>query len=130
MRNVELIKKITSTLAAASMLFVFNAFARADGTTDCTNIQTDKGIVTGVADAKSNTCVYKGIPYAAPPVGKLRFARPVEHDAWTATLNATSQANECIQFPMSLMPSTKVIGTEDCLYRRRICLRFQELADV
>ncbi len=34
---------------------------------------------------------YQGIPYARPPVGELRFARPQEADRWEGTLQADRQ---------------------------------------
>lgn len=103
-----------SALALAAA-FAF-ASAAAAGTADCRDIATDKGKVTGVLDAKSGVCSYKGIPFAAPPVGELRFARPREHAPWTETLQATKFGNECIQNPLSLTPSKNIVGNEDCLY--------------
>ncbi|HOX27965.1 MAG TPA: carboxylesterase family protein, partial [bacterium] len=78
---------VIGTFCAALVFFGSAAFA--DGPADCSNIQTDKGKVTGKADAKNGICVYKGIPFAAPPVGELRFALPEEHEPWGETLSAT-----------------------------------------
>ncbi|MFA6450713.1 MAG: carboxylesterase/lipase family protein [bacterium] len=116
MSGKQSIKTIAASFAAAGILFAFATLARADGTADCANIQTDKGKVTGTADAKNSVCAYKSIPFAAPPLGELRFAPPAEHAPWAETLQAVNIGNECLQMPMSLMPSTKVTGNEDCLY--------------
>ena len=84
------------------------------GIGDCTDIQTDKGAVMGKLD-KTGVCAYKGIPYAAPPVGDLRFTPPQPPAAWTDTLKAGKFGNECLQFPMGLGPAQSVTGSEDCL---------------
>lgn len=86
------------------------------GVNDCRDIPTDKGAVMGRFNEKSNICSYKGIPYAAPPVGDLRFAPPRPAQPWTETLKAGKFGNECVQFPMGLAPASEPVGSEDCLY--------------
>jgi para-nitrobenzyl esterase len=56
---------------------------------------------------------FLGIPYAAPPVGNLRWRPPVPHEPWFTPLEATQFANHCPQ-----PPSPFGIGsvTEDCLF--------------
>jgi para-nitrobenzyl esterase len=39
-------------------------------------VRTDKGVVEGTAGADSKTRIFKGIPFAAPPVGPLRWKAP------------------------------------------------------
>ncbi len=82
---------------------------------DCANIPTDKGPVTGVDN--KGVCEYKGIPFAAPPVGELRFRLPQPAQPWTAPLVADAFRAECYQTPMvDLGASKKPTGDEDCLY--------------
>lgn len=84
---------------------------------DCKDIQTAYGKVSGVLDPKTSTCSYKGIPYAAPPVGDLRWAAPKEPAPWKDTLAADKFRDICIQEPFSLTGSSgKYEGGEDCLY--------------
>jgi len=116
MRQPRTMNASSAIIVVAAVLMIFSAAARADGTSDCANIQTDKGKVTGEFDEKNGVCGYKGIPYVAAPLGKLRFALPVEHDPWTETLMANDPKAECLQMPMSLMPAKKPTGSEDCLY--------------
>ncbi|TFW08508.1 carboxylesterase family protein [Oxalobacteraceae bacterium OM1] len=74
-------------------------------------VATDKGYVRG-----SETEVmrqYLGIPYAAPPVGELRWKAPQPAAAWTAARDATSYAKHCAQ-PAS--PFGTASTSEDCLY--------------
>jgi para-nitrobenzyl esterase len=56
---------------------------------------------------------FLGIPYAAPPVGNLRWRPPVPHAPWFAPLEATNFANHCPQPPT---PFGRASVTEDCLF--------------
>ncbi|XP_044004285.1 acetylcholinesterase isoform X2 [Aphidius gifuensis] len=68
--------------------------------------------------------VYLGIPFAKPPIGPLRFRKPLAIEPWDGILNATTLPNSCIQeryeyFPgfegeEMWNPNTNV--SEDCLY--------------
>ncbi|XP_063708884.1 juvenile hormone esterase-like [Culicoides brevitarsis] len=57
---------------------------------------------------------FKGIPYATPPVGKLRFKNPQPHPGWHGIRNATEHGNVCVQIPAFLR--IDVVGSEDCLF--------------
>ncbi|MBV9837122.1 MAG: carboxylesterase family protein [Solirubrobacterales bacterium] len=77
-----------------------------------TDVQTSNGPVCGVL--AGNVQEWLGIPYAAPPVGKLRWRPPQPPAPWTATLKATAFGNQCAQyFPLF---SPNVTGSEDCLF--------------
>lgn len=74
------------------------------------SITTEEGIVHGgkCSDGK-DAVYYKGIPFAEPPVGKLRFEPP---KAWSKKypgggLNATTRAPACIQFGDEMIPDNK-----------------------
>ncbi len=62
---------------------------------------------------------YLGIPYAQPPVGKLRWQNPVAHNSWTAPFSATQFGNKC---PQAAAITNHVCSfktsdqSEDCLY--------------
>jgi para-nitrobenzyl esterase len=56
---------------------------------------------------------FLGIPYAAPPVGNLRWRPPVAHAPWFQPLEATNFANHCPQPPS---PFGRASVTEDCLF--------------
>jgi para-nitrobenzyl esterase len=78
-------------------------------------IATDSGPVTGAtADGVTS---YKGIPYAAPPIGPLRWRAPQPPTKWTSPLAATSYGHDCMQlpFPSDAAP-LGVAPAEDCLY--------------
>ncbi|WP_199435448.1 carboxylesterase/lipase family protein [Qaidamihabitans albus] len=76
-------------------------------------VRTTDGWVRGRVTADHR--IFQGIPYAAPPVGRLRFraSRPVT--PWTGILAATRPASGCAQTYLSDSGPT-FYGSEDCLY--------------
>lgn len=73
-------------------------------------VLTTTGVVQGAADG--NAYVYKGIPFAAPPTGELRFAAPAPPECWSGVYNATAAGSMCMQFDSQ---HQNIIGSEDCL---------------
>lgn len=65
----------------------------ADGTTR----QTTSGPVCGIVVSDDDE--YLGIPYAAPPVGTLRWAAPQPPAPWTSLRPATQFGSSCVQSP-------------------------------
>ncbi|KAH7933830.1 hypothetical protein HPB49_017879 [Dermacentor silvarum] len=80
--------------------------------------QTTEGRVRGkiVRSLGKSVEEYRGIPFAEPPVGKLRFRPPQPKAPWEGTLDATEGTTVCPQvtFYDTGMESLKV--TEDCLH--------------
>lgn len=74
---------------------------------------TDKGVVTGVVQGE--TAAFLGIPYAAPPVGELRFRPPEPHAPWATPLAATTPASPCPQV-LNSVSTNEASANEDCLY--------------
>jgi len=74
-------------------------------------VATDAGPVLGVS--ARGTEQYKGIPYAAPPVGDLRWRPPQPVARHRGVLDATSFAPHCAQ-PASVLGTANT--AEDCLY--------------
>ena len=74
-------------------------------------VATDRGLVQGIETA--GTWAYLGIPYAAPPVGTLRWAAPVPHDRWSGALDARAFGSRCVQ--PNPLNAHATIGNEDCL---------------
>ena len=60
-------------------------------------VKTDKGDVEGVFTADRQVIAFKGIPYAAPPVGDLRWQPPQPAMKWKRTLSASEFGKHCIQ---------------------------------
>ncbi|MGB3929011.1 MAG: carboxylesterase family protein, partial [Sphingobium sp.] len=78
-------------------------------------VTTDRGAVRGVAADGVES--WKGIPFAAPPAGGLRWRMPQPAQAWDGVRDAAAYRNDCMQLPF---PSDAApLGTppsEDCLY--------------
>uniref|UniRef100_A0A914KYM8 Carboxylic ester hydrolase n=1 Tax=Meloidogyne incognita TaxID=6306 RepID=A0A914KYM8_MELIC len=76
---------------------------------------TESGIVRGAKGINfPNVVFFKGIPYAAPPVGDRRWKEPISAENWDGIKNATNWGQLCTQTVNQ--DSTKVIGSEDCLF--------------
>lgn len=79
--------------------------------------KTQQGEVQGIDGEGLET--YLGLPYAAPPVGDLRWQPPASPEPWTGTFDATRHPNRCIQIPyMDVLANRDIPGqeSEDCLY--------------
>jgi len=79
-------------------------------------VRTRSGLVQGTV--KDGITVYKGIPFAAPPLGDLRWRPPQPPAAWSGVKVADKFAPACMQVPIS-MPALgidTVQVNEDCLY--------------
>jgi para-nitrobenzyl esterase len=76
--------------------------------------QTESGTISGVSE--SGLSVYKGVPFAAPPVGDLRWRAPSPVAPWTGTHNANAFAPACMQDGVSMPGETPPKVSEDCLY--------------
>ena len=77
-------------------------------------ISTTTGCVVGlVADGQER---FLGVPYAAPPLGALRFLPPTPVTPWETPLSATAAGPICVQHvDSSLTDNKKGEGDEDCL---------------
>lgn len=75
---------------------------------------TASGPVQGVQDG--DVTVYKGLPFAAPPVGNLRWRAPQPVKPWTAIRTLDHFGPNCMQ--RGMYPPDAPVGTlsEDCLY--------------
>jgi len=91
----------------ASCAFAADAAAKA--------IKTDAGPVQGAI--ANDVEFFKGIPFAAPPVGELRWRAPQPVAKWSAVRQAVSYGADCMQvpFPSDAAP-LGVAPAEDCLY--------------
>jgi len=77
-------------------------------------VYTDKGAVRGFV--KNGVNVFLGIPYAAPPVGNLRWRPPQPAQRWKGTRDGTKYANTCPQVTELGAFAGPSSTSEDCLY--------------
>ena len=98
---------------AAAMIFTTPASIFADSLT----VKTDKGKVHGKAINAAKVNAFLGIPYAAPPVGALRWKAPQPAARWKGVREAGQYGNRCVQgHPFSDMVFQDDGENEDCLY--------------
>jgi para-nitrobenzyl esterase len=103
-------KSITGSLAIVALAMSPAALAGPR-----TEVRTKSGVVAG--SVANGVVSWKGVPFAQPPVGELRWKPPQPVAPWTGVRAATAYANDCMQepFPSDAAP----LGTapaEDCLY--------------
>jgi carboxylesterase type B len=80
------------------------------------------GLVSGTAGRHASLTVFKGIPFAAPPVGDLRWRAPAPVVPWTGVRRADAFSDSCVQtivtehkpWTYEFMTHNRV--SEDCLY--------------
>src|SRR6185436_9426548 len=81
-----------------------------DSCVDRPLVGTEEGPVCGEVDGATH--VFRGIPYAAPPLGPLRWKGPEAVQPWQAALDARYFGSICSQVEY---PSGDPVGSEDCL---------------
>lgn len=80
-------------------------------------VQTAAGLLAGFSHSESEACVWLGVPYAAPPVGELRFRAPQPAPAWSGVREAQAYGDQCLQRGVGIFAAREQAGmSEDCLY--------------
>lgn len=77
---------------------------------DDADVQTKYGTVSGCSE--ENVWCWKGIPYATPPVGELRWKAPLDPIPWLGIRKTRKFGNSAAQVMLFLGS----LGSEDCLY--------------
>jgi para-nitrobenzyl esterase len=77
-------------------------------------VQTESGTISGFRS--NGLSLYQGIPFAASPVGDMRWRPPVQAAHWTGTRVAATFAPACMQVGVSMPGETPPTVSEDCLY--------------
>jgi para-nitrobenzyl esterase len=81
-------------------------------------VKLDTGYITGTIanQAGKEIYIYKGIPYAAPPVGELRWKPPRPAASWSGIRACTEFNVQAAQYPDPHGPMATNTTSEDCLY--------------
>jgi para-nitrobenzyl esterase len=106
--------RFSSSVLAATLLLVAISATPVIAPAQSSIVLTEAGTISGVSEAGLN--VYKGIAFAAPPVGDLRWRPPVAVAPWTGTRKANAFAPACMQTGVSMPGETPPAVSEDCLY--------------
>ncbi len=77
-------------------------------------IKVEGGLVEGTVEQEIT--IYRGIPFAAPPTGELRWRPPQPVKSWDGVLKADKYAPACPQMELPIPLFPKVETSEDCLY--------------
>lgn len=108
---------ISSLFLLLTITFSLNAQQTIDNTSkiDGPKVQTASGVVRGIIDG--NVESFKGIPYAAPPIGEYRWRPPQPVVAWQGELDASKFGASCAAAGWGAAPGTIQAGSsEDCLF--------------
>jgi para-nitrobenzyl esterase len=108
-------------LLLAAGLFCGAASAALDG-----QIELDAGVIGNGTESSAGIRVFKGIPFAAPPVGALRWQAPQPVAKWNGVRDASKFGDVCIQpagpttgpgarLNIAVLPDSPPLS-EDCLY--------------
>lgn len=107
----------TKRIRRAVGLFVFVALLSGMGIAPAKEVKTKSGVVDGTTSADGKVQIFEGIPYAAPPVGALRWKEPQPVASWTGVRKATEFGARCVQWNVySDMVFRDAGPSEDCLY--------------
>ena len=87
-------------------------------------VQVEGGMIQGVPSSASEVIVFRGIPYAAPPIGNLRWKRPQPVMKWKGVKVADTFSNICWQpgnavgtfYGNEFYWKENTVQSEDCLY--------------
>ncbi len=81
-------------------------------------VKTDSGYISGAVLGEPDTPVYvfRGIPYAAPPIGDLRWKPPHPVAPWSGIRECTVYSKAAPQSTRPPYPGSTMLQSEDCLY--------------
>ena len=84
------------------------------GTAVAEPVMTDAGALQGLR--AGYLTIYRGVPFAAPPVGELRWREPQPVQPWEGVRKADAFAPACLQMGVSMPGENPPPVSEDCLY--------------
>jgi len=103
--RMGIVRRVSFAIFACAALSTALTHAQAPSSTP-TIVLSDSGTVRGAA--VNGVIAWKGIPYAAPPVGALRWRNPQAVSPWSGVKDATRFGPACMQ-------TDAVAKSEDCL---------------
>jgi len=108
-------KKTIIALALAAIFIAQDAMAQDICTAP---VKTESGLLKGADETSTRTCVWRGVPFAAAPIGDLRWKAPQPAKNWGGVREAASWGHRCMQTGLmdkfNVDPSGAM--SEDCLF--------------
>lgn len=100
----------------ATFLFIAASNGLSDGPDLPKTVPVESGLLEGVINSEGTVLAFKGIPYAAPPVGDLRWREPQTPISWKGLRKADQFGAPCMQpaSPSGRQPPANM--SEDCLF--------------
>ena len=100
---------------ASAGILLAAATTLAQAAAPATTVKVEGGRIEGRVE--DGVRAFKGIPFAAPPVGALRWQAPQPVRPWQGVRQAVEFGNRCMQLPLySDMVFRSPAQAEDCLY--------------
>ena len=113
----------SGTVAVSAAESAEEAVSESTGLTADTPVTVTGGQITGVLSEDGKTIIYKGVPYAAPPVGDLRWKAPQPVEEWEGVRACDTFSAICPQstfaygdFQPEFYSDPYPEMSEDCLY--------------
>jgi para-nitrobenzyl esterase len=103
------VRELAWLVAASGVMFGWAASA-----SGAARAHVDQGWLEGRLE--QGLAVYRGVPFAAPPVGPLRWRPPEPPPHWQGVRAATAAAPSCMQTPQLESGLSSLELSEDCLY--------------
>jgi para-nitrobenzyl esterase len=103
---------ITTLLTLVSLL----ALAMTTNAQTADRVKTANGVVEGAGRQSSGVRIFRGIPFAEPPVGELRWKEPQPAKNWQGVRDAKTFGPRCMQAPIFGDMGFRSEMSEDCLY--------------
>ena len=97
-------------IGSVSILALPGTFAWAEPTASLV-VRTTAGSVS--SQISGGIVAFKGIPYAAPPIGRLRWRAPQPPAPWSGIRDASHFGDDCMQTPYVIPTGQK--ASENCL---------------
>ena len=108
-------KKVKMIIALAlcfSVVFAFTACGEKEST-EAAKVTCNNGVMLGLED--NGVASYKGIPYAKPPVGELRWKAPVAAEDSSEEIECYEFGDTSLQYEWPTEPASYSEKSEDCL---------------
>lgn len=111
----KIIVGIVFIMSCSFLTHQSSVYAQETDTGRSPTVHTDNGLVRGVTEGDVSS--FKGIPFAAPPVGDFRWRTPQPLNSWEGVHDATEYGANCAQSGWGAAPGTIADGSsEDCLF--------------